>query len=363
MNTRKGASMKKGVAAAVAIFGILGAAPAVAGFILDPNSGSYSSSDVTPRPMPTSLAEKQDAAKAATDLREALADYGRYFRFYRYAFVGVGAKQGTVDQGGVSGSEGTGGTGTIGFDLDGLDWSTPYILEARGNFGFSPPAGETAIFLYLGGPISKSLWDKRYNFPNPLNEDLKAGLPFAKAVQRSAGAIEEWSTQFLPVKLELGVGYQGVSFEQKGGTVIDNGVKAKSTTTGMIAGLAFAARLGYFGEQDMVRLTGYYLRSSDAKTGGKFADGFFGGEMEMDSTTKGRMLEGKLDWYHRQDERVRRGSWLSGYGLSLIGRRIHLDEGQTQQVRSFGNPTAVTTVFPAQNVTQVELLATIGFLR
>lgn len=25
-----------------------------------------------------------------------------------------------------------------------------------------------------------------------------------------------------------------------------------------------------------------------------------GGEMEMDSTTKGKMLEGKLDWYHRR---------------------------------------------------------------
>jgi len=347
----------------LAILLLLLAAPATAGFILDPNSGSYSSSDVPPRPMPTSLEEKRAAAKEGSDLREALADYGKYFRFYRYAFIGVGAKQGTVDHGGVSRSEGTGVAGTVGFDLDGLDWSTPYILEARGNFGFSPPAGETAIFWYLGGPVSRALWDKKQNIPNPLNDDLRAGVPFGTAVLRNGSAIPDWAEQFIPVKLELGVGYQGVSFEQKGGTVVDNGAKTKSTTTGMIAGLAFAARLGYFGEQDMVRLTGYYLRSSDAKTGGKFADGFFGGEMEMDSTTKGRMLEGKLDWYHRQDERVRRGSWLSGYGLSLIGRRIHLDEGQTQQVRSFGNPTAVTTVFPAQNVTQVELLATIGFLR
>ncbi|MCL4498794.1 MAG: hypothetical protein M1335_00920 [Chloroflexi bacterium] len=338
----------------------ISAAPCFAGFILDPNTGSYSSSDTPPRPVPTSLAEKQDAAKSATELREALADYGKYFRYYRYAFIGVGGKQGSVDQGGVSGSEGTGVVGTAGFDVDGLDWSTPFILEARGNFGFSPPTGETALFWYLGGPISKSLWDKRYNFPNPLNDDLRAGVPFGTAVQRNGGAIPEWSEQFLPVKLEIGIGYQGVSFEQAGGTVVDGGSKVRSTTTGMIAGLAFAGRLGYFGENDMVRLTCYYLANSQAKTGGKFQSWFLGGDMEMDATTKGRMIEGKLDWYHRMDSRVRQVSWITGFGLSLIGRKIHLDEGRTDQWRGTG---VITTVFPAQDVTQAELLVTVGYMR
>lgn len=45
--------------------------------------------------------------------------------------------------------------------------------------------------------------------------------------------------------------------------------------------------------------------------------------MEMDATTKWKMLEGELDWYNRLDERVQKGSWISGYGLSLIGRKIH----------------------------------------
>lgn|GEM_PF-1749582 len=357
--------MKKIVVVLLTLIVTHGAIPANAGFILDPNSGSYSSSDVPPRPMPTSLEEKRAAAKEGADLRNALADYGRYFRYYRYAFIGAGAKQGTVDQGGVSGSEGTGVTGTIGFDLDGLDWSTPYILEARGNFGFSPPAGETAIFWYLGGPISRSLWDKKQIFPNPLNDDLKAGLPFAAAVQRNSGAIPEWAEQFLPVKFELGIGYQGISFEQAGGTIIDNavggaGTKTNSTTTGMIAGLAYAARLGYFAENDMLRLTVYYLSSNQAKTGGKFQSWFLGGDMEMDAAVKGNMIEGKLDWYHRQDERVRQGAWISGYGLSLIGRKIHLDAGQTSQWRGSG---VATTIFPEQDVRQVELLATIGFMR
>ncbi|MCL5884478.1 MAG: hypothetical protein M1377_03905 [Deltaproteobacteria bacterium] len=336
------------------------AAPCWAGFILDPNTGSYSSSDTTPRPRPESLSEKQSAAKSLATLNSSLADYNKYYRYYRYAYVGVGAKQGSVDRGGVSGSGGTGVTGTIGFDFDGLQWLTPFILEARGNFGFSPPTGETAIFWYLGGPVSRALWNKDYDIPNPINDDLRAGVPFGTAVQRNGGAIEDWATQYLPVKLELGIGYQGISFEQAGGTVVDNGAKTKSTTTGMLAGLAYAARLGYFGKNDMVRLTAYYLVSNQAKTGGKFPSWFLGGDMEMDATVRGKMLEGKLDWYHRLDERVRSGNWITGFGLSLIGRRIHLDEGKTDQWRGAG---VVTTVFPAQDVTQAELLVTVGYMR
>ena len=339
--------------------------PATAGFILDPRSGSYSSSDVAPRPMPTSLAEKKEAAKEGADLREALSEYGRHFRFYRYAFIGAGAKQGSVEQGGVSGSGSTGIDGTVGFDFDGLHWMTPYILEARGSFGFSPPTGETALFWYLGGPISRALWDKEFDIKNPINDDLKAGIPFGTAVLRNGGAIPEWAAQFLPVKFELGVGYQGISFEQVGGTIIDNavggvGIKTKSTTTGMIAGLAYAARVGYFAENDMLRLTVYYLSSSQAKTGAKFQSWFLGGDMEMDATVRGKMLEGKIDFYHRMDERVRAGNWISGYGLSLIGRQIHLDAGQTSQWRGSG---VSTTNFPEQDVRQVELLATVGFMR
>jgi len=110
----------------------------------------------------------------------------------------------------------------------------------------------------------------------------------------------------------------------------------------------------------MVRLTAYYLKNNDAKTGGKFPSWFLGGDMEMDATTKGRMLEAKADWYHRMDERVRSGNWITGFGLSLIGRQIHLDGGQTAQWRGSG---VVTTIFPSQDVTQIELLATVGSMR
>lgn len=338
----------------------LSASTTAAGFIMDPNTGSYSSSDTPPRPRPESLAEKKAVAKSLADLNTALADYNKYYRFYRYAFVGVGGKQGSVDQGGVTGSGSTGITGTMGLDFDGLHWSTPHILEVRGVFGFSPPTGETAIFWYLGGPVSRALWNKDYDIPNPINGDLTSGVPFGKAVLKNGEAIPDWATQYVPVKFELGIGYQGISFEQAGGTIVDNGAKTKSTTTGMIAGLAYAARLGYFGENDMVRLTCYYLKSNNAKTGGKFPSWFLGGDMEMDTTVRGKMLEGKLDWYHRLDERVRKGSWISGYGLSLIGRQIHLDEGRTSQWRGSG---VVNTVFPEQDVRQIELLATVGFMR
>lgn len=352
--------MKKIVIVLVTLIVTHGAIPANAGFILDPNTGSYSSSDVSPRPRPESLAEKQAAAKSLATLNASLADYNKYYRFYRYAFIGVGAKQGSVDQGGVTGPGDTGVTGTAGIDFDGLHWATPYILELRGNFGFSPPTGETAIFWYLGGPISKALWNKDYDIPNPINGDLRAGVPFGKAVLKNGEAIPDWATQYVPVKLELGIGYMGVNFEQAGGTVIDNGAKVRSITTGMIAGIAYAARLAYFGENDMVRLTAYYLKNNDAKTGGKFPSWFLGGDMEMDATTKGRMLEAKADWYHRMDERVRSGNWITGFGLSLIGRQIHLDGGQTAQWRGSG---VVTTIFPSQDVTQIELLATVGSMR
>ena len=351
----------------VSIFISLCAGPVSGAFILDPNTGSYSSSDTAPRPRPESLAEKQSAAKSLADLNTALADYNKYYRYYRYAYIGVGGKQGSVDQGGVSGSGNTGLTGTAGLDFDGLHWSTPHILEVRGGFGFSPPTGETAIFWYLGGPISKALWNKDYDIPNPINGDLNAGVPFGKAVLKNGEAIPDWATQYLPVKLELGIGYQGISFEQAGGTITDNvvggtGTKVRSTTTGMIAGLAYAARIGYFGERDMVRLTAYYLASNQAKTGGKFPGWFLGNDdVDVDTTVKGRMIEGKLDWYHWLDERVRAGNWITGFGLSLIGRRIHLNEGKTDRMASPG--ITVNTVFPAQDVTQAELLVTVGYMR
>jgi hypothetical protein len=121
-----------------------------------------------------------------------------------------------------------------------------------------------------------------------------------------------------------------VSFEQNGGSITSGTNKFRSKTTGMIAGLSFAGRIGYFGPSDRVRLTGYYLASSTAETGAEFTDTItgLGGTMNLDATVKGRMLEGILDWYLRSDERIWRGSWLSGYGLSLIGRRIHLDQCQ-----------------------------------
>ena len=42
------------------------------------------------------------------------------------------------------------------------------------------------------------------------------------------------------------------SYEQDGGSVIDGGTKVKNKTTGMLAGMAFATRLAYFSERDML---------------------------------------------------------------------------------------------------------------
>ncbi len=340
--------------------------PSAAAFILDPNTGTYIAGGgmdaPSVRPPITEDEKKADSAKRA-ELREALSQYGKYFRYYRYLYAGAGAKRSSVDQGGTSGSD-TGYVLTLGMDYDGLTWTTPWIIELRGNFGFSPTAGETAIMWYLGAPIWKGWFDKSKNIRNPMRDDVDAGMTLGKAILKNGDRIPEWADQYVPIKLEVGVGYQGISFEQTGGSVVDGGVSAPNRTTGMIAGLSFAGRIGYFGPSDMIRLTGYYLASSHAETGGEFPDTLtgLGGTMNLDATVKGTLIEGKLDWYHRSDERIGAGNLLSGYGLSLIGRRIHLDEGR---IDTFRGPTAgnVTTVFPEQDVTQVELLFTVGFLR
>jgi len=340
-----------------------------AAFILDPNTGTYiaggadgSGNAGNTRPPITSEEKAAEAAKMA-DLREALSRYDRYFRYYRYVNVGAGAKSSSVDQGGTSGSE-TGYVFTVGFDYDGLTWPTPWIIELRGNAGFSPTAGETAIMWYMGAPIWKGWFDKSKNVPNPLIKDLADGMEWGKAVLKNGDKIPAWADQYYPIKIEIGAGLQGVSFEQDGGSITSGTNKFQGKTTGMIAGLSFAGRIGYFGENDMIRLTAYYLANSNAETGAEVSDPFFGGTMNIDTTVKGKMLEGKLDWYHRSDERIGKGSWVSGYGLSLIGRKIHLDQGQfTNAVFQGGTIQNVTTVFPEQDVTQIELLVTIGFLR
>lgn len=339
--------------------------PVLAGFVLDPNSGSYFSTDTPPRPKAETASEKKAAAEYNATLNTALADYNKYFRFYRYWFLGAGAKSGKVEQGGNTSSQNIGLTGTAGIDFDGLTWPVPYTFEVRGTFGFGPPTGETTVMWYVGLPISRAWVNRSLSVPCPVDQDVRRGIPFGQAVLDHGSEIEDWAKQFSPIRIELGIGYQGVSYEADGGTVLDGGTVTRGTTTGMVAGLAYAGRIGYFGEQNMLRLTGYYLSSSKAKTGTKFTDGVFPNtEVEIEDTVKGRVLSAKVDWYRRLDERVRKGAWISGYGVSLLGRKIHLDEGVTSSWRG-GIPGGgeVVTVFPAQDATQVEFLVTVGYLR
>ena len=337
-----------------------------AGFVMDPNTGTFLSTQSTPTTPPKNASEVAVRKQGEKDRLTVMTEYGKYFRYYRYIFVGAGGQNNSVSQGGTSGS-GSVPAVTVGMDLDGLTWPTPYILELRGNFGFSPSSGETAIFTYVGIPIWKGWFDKSQNYKmSTVERDVENGVPWGTAVLKNKDRIPQWAGQYYPVKLELGIGYMGTSFEQDGGTVIDGGAPTRTKTTGMIAGLAYAARIGYFGEYDMVRMTGYYLPSKNAKNGGKFPDPFLGSisgtDMDLDAEVKGNMLEGKLDWYHRTDERIKKGSIISGYGVSLIGRKIHLEEGQITTARNFTG-TPVLTIFPAQDVTQVELLVTVGWMR
>src|SRR5512139_2683386 len=157
-----------------------------AAFVLDPNTGTYiaggsdGSGNVGNTRPPITPEEKAAEAAKLADLREALSKYDRYFRNYRYINFGAGVKSSSVDQGGTSGSE-TGYVATVGFDYDGLTWPTPWIIELRGNAGFSPMAGETAIMWYIGSPIWKGWFDKSKNIPNPLKEDLNAGMTLGRA--------------------------------------------------------------------------------------------------------------------------------------------------------------------------------------
>src|SRR5512139_3158746 len=292
--------MSRRTAALLLMASLLYASPALSAFVLDPNTGTYiaggadgSGNAGNTRPPITPEEKAAEAAKLA-DLREALSKYDRYFRYYRYINVGAGVKSSSIDQGGTSGSE-TGYVATVGFDYDGLTWPTPWIIELRGNAGFSPLAGETTIMWYVGAPIWKGWFDKSKNVPNPLKKDLDAGMTLGKAILKNGDKIPEWADQYYPVKIEIGVGRQGVSFEQDGGSITSGGSKFRSKTTGMIAGLSFAGRIGYFGPADMVRLTAYYLSNSSAETGAEVSDPFFGGTMNIDATVKGQMLEGNLD--------------------------------------------------------------------
>jgi len=334
------------------------------GIIVNPNTGTYAGM-VPPTPAPRNEAERLAREKGKQDARIVLSDYSHVLRLYRYVYIGGGVHGGNLTQV-VSTpldqapdiSQRTSGSATVGLDFDGLTQNTPFILEARGNFGFSPNYGETAIFTYLGIPIVKNWFRLKRGYSIDGGDDKH----WATAFLENTKAYEEWGNQFLPVKIELGIGYMGISIDQEDGTVIDGGTNARTDVSASIGGLAYAGRIGYYGKQNMLRLTVYYLADDDAETGGKFQDPFFGGSMDMEDRVSGRMVEAKLDWYHRINDRVRAGKIFSGYGLSLIGRKIHMATGEVTTARSWTG-TQVTTVFPEQEIYQVELLVTIGYMR
>jgi len=203
-------------------------------FILDPNSGTFAADRVTPPPPPPVAAQ------------------------FRYLYVGAGG-----------GSHGA--VGTLGLDLDGGQWNTPYLLELRGSWAQN--FNSTVIMWHLGVPVT------------------------------------DW------LKLEGGVGYGGASFESH-------------KRTGSVGGIMWSGRIALFGEKTMLRLGYYATRSDQAENGRIEPSVFMGGEAEISAKVPGRMTEGKIDLYRRIESR-----WISGVGVMGIARRIQLDAGVTSDGR------------------------------
>ena len=315
------------------------------------------------QPPATGLRVKKEVNEEADAL--AMLRINKHRRPYRYMFIGGGLKGDSFTQGVAESERQMVGTATIGMDLSGKIY--PLALELRGNFGFSPFSGETAMFTYISIPVQlpgRKIDPSDEPALSKMHEDLESGRSWGEVMLENEDLVRQLCELYSPLKVELGIGYMGINYELRNGNVIDDGRSVRQLTTGMIAGLAYAARISWYGEKNLFRLSGYYLSNKNAENGGKFDDQFFGGTMEMVGKARGTMIEGKLDWYHRLDERMNKGNLLTGYGLSLIGRKITIRESSVTTMRTMPMlfPTFVETIFPEQKVYQVELLATIGFM-
>jgi hypothetical protein len=135
----------------------------------------------------------------------------------------------------------------------------------------------------------------------------------------------------------------------------------------MVAGIPVAARVGYFGRTDMVRLTGYSLDSKiggTAKNGTEINDAFsaMGVPSDYDVDTDGKYVEARLDWYHRLDSRIATRKLMSGYGLSLIYRDAKVDGASSTFLTAFGSAGG-TVEIPEARARQIEALFTVGYMR
>jgi len=306
------------------------------------------------------------------DELEAFLVINKYRRPYRYMYIGGGGiKSDSFTQGTADTERQTSGAATVGIDLSGK--ILPLSLELRGNFAFSPSSGETAMFTYINIPY-QWFWRKRLSpeisqAAAKMEKDLNEGRPWGTVMLENQELVKELCGYVPPLRFEFGIGYMGINYALDDGNVIDYGRNMRQKTTGMVAGLAYAGRVMWFGENNLLRFTGYYLDSKRAENGGEFEDKllFPGSKMEMYGQTRGRIIEGKLDWYYRSDKQISKGgipALLSGWGLSLIGRKITIREGRTSNMRTMPLffPVMVETIFPEQKVYQIELLATVGFM-
>ena len=297
-------------------------------------------------------------AELDSDARTA-AEMNQYLRPFRFAYIGLGAQSSKVDQGGVS-STAASPAGTVGLDIDGLN--NPLTLELSGKFAYGGNVsfGETFLMVFGESPISAAgglPWSAPYRKRN-MDAAYRSGKSYEQAARENWGEFTRFCEQFSPVRVGIGIGVGGFKLDQAGGPY--------GKTHISVAGIPVAARVGYFGPTDMVRLTGYYLDSSfggKAPTGTEMEDGLFppvfaGGPSDYDVDTEGKYVEARLDWYHRLDGRIADRKLLSGYGVSAIYREARVDAAVIH-VGAAGTPITL----PEVSSRQIELLFTVGYMR
>lgn len=323
-------------------------------FVFDPKVGRYLTQAEIEERKP---GHKRELSAETT----AFLDSASIYRLYRYAFIGGGAGSSSMTQDGVPFKKSANTTLTMGIDGDGRFNHPLKNVELTGRFGVGDvKLGEFTAVWYLETTIPTK-WPRRKIYADRPDD------PFSGFWATHMDEIAEMADGYSAWRIGIGSGLMGVNFRQPGGrrhftNQPDNVISGDAIV--QVAGFPLAARVGYFGERTMVRLSGYWIWDTSALNGyvteDKFIFPLVGGDVETSGKAKGRYNELKLDVYHRRDEAIRTHGIVTGYGVSLIYRAGKVGQSTASvPVSQFGAQTAEVT-FPEAKFQQVELLFTVG---
>lgn len=302
-------------------------------------SGSYIDPKITfgddSKRVETKAWEKKTPAQIGSERRSSY--YKDSHQTFGFLYAGIGGANSSITQAG-NGSSSSGLALNIGIERDGQRAVLPLEANFHGTLNSGLKSNDTSLMVFLATPA--------YN----------------------------------NVKAAIGIGYGGFGFEQPGGTqyffrtgntsnIPDSIFHARSE--GTIGGMRAAVRVGYYGPENMLRLTYYMLSVSDAKNGttdlldDPIGASLGGTNPKFESYVKGvngRMKEARLDFYHKLLGEYLAGKYLTGVGVTAIYRDSKIDGGSVDVFDFSSFTTTGKIVFPELTSRQFEVHMKVGYM-